>query len=387
MIVGIDASNLVEGGGKTHLVNLLTSLQPGAHDVRKVVVFGSDRNLLSIEDAPWLLKRNISHLNGGLFARLFWVTFKLNGVAKKERIDILLIPGGIFTCCFHPSVVICQNLLPFEPQELRRYRISFSKLRLVILRVMYSFSLKSAQGVIFLTEYARKKVLGKTGQSKTSSLVVRHGVSTGFLREPQLQRSIDDYSIDKPFRLIYISSVDVYKNHPKVVEAVSALRSSTGWPIVIDFLGKPFPQASKELTDCLDFHDPAREWAIYHGWRDEPDLNEFLRKSDLGLFASSCENLPISLLVTMASGLPIVSSDLGPMPEILGDSAMYFNPYEAKEIASTLEKAIGSKDARQSMAKKSYERSLGYDWSKCSHDTFSFLSRICKNSSYSTKEV
>jgi glycosyltransferase involved in cell wall biosynthesis len=89
----------------------------------------------------------------------------------------------------------------------------------------------------------------------------------------------------------------------------------------------------------------------------------------------------------MATGLPIVSSDLGPMPEILGDSAMYFNPYEAKEIASTLEKAIGSKDARQNIAKKSYERSLGYDWSKCSHDTFSFLSRICKNSSYSTKEV
>jgi hypothetical protein len=46
MIVGINASNLVEGGGKTHLVNLLTSLQPGAHDVRKVVVFRSDRNRL-----------------------------------------------------------------------------------------------------------------------------------------------------------------------------------------------------------------------------------------------------------------------------------------------------------------------------------------------------
>jgi glycosyltransferase involved in cell wall biosynthesis len=130
--------------------------------------------------------------------------------------------------------------------------------------------------VIFLTEYARKKVLGKKGQSKTSSLVVSHGVSTRFIREPQLQRSIDDYSNDRPFRLIYISSVDVYKNHPKVVEAVSALRSSKGWPIVIDFLGKPFPQVSKELTECLDFHDPAREWAFYHGWRDEPDLIDFL---------------------------------------------------------------------------------------------------------------
>jgi glycosyltransferase involved in cell wall biosynthesis len=291
------------------------------------------------------------------------------------------------TCRFRPAVVICQNLLPFESRELRRYRISISKLRLAILSVLYSFSLKRAHGVIFLTEYARKKVFEKTGQSESSSLVVHHGVSTGFFRKPQLQRSIDDYSIDRPFRLIYISSVDVYKNHPKVVAAVSALRSSTGWPIVIDFLGKSFPQASEELSDCLEFHDPAREWAFYHGWRDEPVLIDFLKRSDLGLFASSCENLPISLLVTMASGLPIVSSSLGPMPEILGDSAMYFNPYEAKDIASVLEKVIGSKDARQEMAKKSYERSLEYEWSKCTHETFSFLSRICKNSPYSRRVV
>jgi hypothetical protein len=89
MIIGIDASNLVEGGGKTHLVNLLASFQPGTHDIQRVVVFGCERNLLSIADAPWLLKRNISQLNGGLIARLFWVTFMLNRVAKKEGIDIL----------------------------------------------------------------------------------------------------------------------------------------------------------------------------------------------------------------------------------------------------------------------------------------------------------
>ena len=45
-----------------------------------------------------------------------------------------------------------------------------------------------------------------------------------------------------------------------------------------------------------------------------------LINSDLFIFASSCENLPNTLLEAMASSIPIISSSKGPMREILEKS-------------------------------------------------------------------
>ena len=48
-------------------------------------------------------------------------------------------------------------------------------------------------------------------------------------------------------------------------------------------------------------------------------MPEYLSKSNIFIFASSCENMPITLIEGMASGLPIACSDRGPMPEVLQD--------------------------------------------------------------------
>ena len=51
-----------------------------------------------------------------------------------------------------------------------------------------------------------------------------------------------------------------------------------------------------------------------------------ISSSDIFLFASSCENLPITVLEGMISGKPIASSNRGPMPEVLHDGAFFFDP-------------------------------------------------------------
>ena len=56
------------------------------------------------------------------------------------------------------------------------------------------------------------------------------------------------------------------------------------------------------------------------------DLHQKYLDADLGLFASSCENMPNILLETMGAGLPIACSNRQPMPEILKNGGEYFDP-------------------------------------------------------------
>ena len=96
--------------------------------------------------------------------------------------------------------------------------------------------------------------------------------------------------------------------------------------------------------------------------------------------ASSCENQPIILLETMAAGLPIASSSRGPMPEVLGDAGLYFDPERPEDIASTLRQLICAPELRQILAERSYRRASSYSWKTCAAETFSFLAAFCQAS-------
>jgi glycosyltransferase involved in cell wall biosynthesis len=125
--------------------------------------------------------------------------------------------------------------------------------------------------------------------------------------------------------------------------------------------------------------DPLGNFIIFCGSVAYERLNEYYVNADIGLFASSCENMPNILLENMASGLPIACSSLGPMPEILGDAGVYFNPCDSKDIAATIRKLIYSANLRNKLAKHAYECAQQYSWQRCAEETFTFLADIAKN--------
>jgi len=63
MIIGIDASNLRQGGGVTHLVEILSSTNIYKHNISKVVIWGSSQTLDQIDEYPWLIKVMPKELN------------------------------------------------------------------------------------------------------------------------------------------------------------------------------------------------------------------------------------------------------------------------------------------------------------------------------------
>ena len=373
--VGVDATNLRGGGGVTHLVELLSAAKPAEQDIERIIVWGCTSTLNLIKDRPWLTKRNPKALNKGLLKRSFWQRYHLSKAALDEGCDVLFVPGGSYAGKFHPIVTMSQNLLPFEISELKRYGWTLFALKLLFLRFIQSFSFQKADGVVFLTEYARKAVLKVTGKLHGQTYIIPHGLNSRFNRRPKLQRTIADYSVVKPYHILYVSIIDQYKHQWHVVEAVTALRKQ-GFPIVLDLVGPAYPPALQRLNAILDSLDAEQDWVCYHGSIPFEELHHHYKRADLGLFASSCENMPNILLEMMISGLPIACSNKGPMPEVLGKAGIYFSPEKPEDIIHALRKLIESPLLRMELAQASYERALVYSWQRCADETFRFIAAI-----------
>jgi glycosyltransferase involved in cell wall biosynthesis len=376
--LGIDASNIRAGGGVTHLVELLRAANPPGHGFSKVIVWSGQSLLYQIEDRSWLEKSHQSLLNKSLPWRVYWQRFRLAKLAKDLKCDVLFSPGGSYYGVFRPFVSMSQNLLPFERTEFMRFGASPTTMKMALLRWSQSNSFKNADGLIFLTQYAKNTVLQTIKSTSAKTTIIPHGVDERFRHLPRVQNATNYYSEDKPFHILYVSIVTVYKHQWHVAEALASLRN-LGLPVVLDLVGPAYLPALKRLKETINDLDPSGQFIRYVGSFPYKELHTLYTRADMVLFASSCENMPNILLEGMASGLPIACSNRGPMPEMLQDAGVYFDPEKPDEIASAIQKMMNSPELRSRLSKKSFEQAQTFSWEKCATKTFAFLAETARN--------
>jgi glycosyltransferase involved in cell wall biosynthesis len=375
MRLGIDASNLRAGGGVTHLLEMLRAANPRAHGFSQVIVWGGTATLNQIEDRPWLEKANQPLLDKGLPHRVFWQRFRLSTLARMAECELLFVPGGSYAGDFHPVVTMSRNMLPFDWQEMARYGLSLMTVKCLLLRWAQTATFRRADGVIFLTQHAQQAVTQVIGSLRGTVSIIPHGIDERFLCAPRSQRALSDCSSTNPFRLLYVSIVDAYKHQWNVAEAVSRLRSD-GVPVVLDLVGPAYGPALERLQKVLLRVDPAHDAIRYLGPVPYQKLHRLYGVADACVFASTCENMPNILLEGMASGLPIACSDRKPMPEVLGDAGVYFDPEVVGSIYEALREMLASPALRTEKARTAFDRVADYSWEKCADRTFRFLAKV-----------
>jgi len=377
MILGVDASNIRAGGGVTHLVELLRAADPLKNGFSKVLVWSGQATLSRIEDRSWLVKSQDSLLDRSLPFRTFWQTFKLSRLARMAGCGVLFVPGGSYAGDFQPMVTFSQNLLPFERRELWRYGWSFIVLKMMLLRWTQSRTFRQADGLIFLTRYAQEVVMRLIKTTTGKMTIIPHGVDDRFACPPREQQPISQYSVGRPFRILYVSIIDVYKHQWHVVMAVAQLRKS-GFPVVLELVGPAYTPALKRLRQTLGMIDPNGEFVRYTGVVPYTELHARYAQANLGLFASSCETFGQIVAEAMSAGLPIACSNRSAMPEVLGDAGVYFDPEKPAEIATAISTLINSPVLRDEKANAAYRRSKTFTWQRCAHETFRFLAQVAE---------
>ena len=367
MKISIDASNIKAGGGLTHLKNILKNYKKD-----EISIVGGDW-LDAINDQENIEKLKYPKAFSSLWRQEWFKKFQLQNILRKSQ--IAFIPGGTFSSKKVSYVSMSQNMLVFEEKERNRFPKSFTWLRYILLEKLQVKSFKNSSGIIYISKYAKDYIEHKYPRLKeTPSTIIYHGISNEFRQKPKLQEAISNYSHERPFKITYISIVNFYKHQWHVINAVKRLFDA-GYPVKLEIIGPMYEPSRIKFENAMVGCEDVVE---YRGKVPYEDISHAYKSSDLFLFASTCENMPNILVEAMSAGLPILSSNFGPMPEILKDAGEYMNPLNVDDICEKLKSLLDAPERRQEIAEKAYVYSQEFSWDRTAKQTFDFIKTLAQ---------
>jgi glycosyltransferase involved in cell wall biosynthesis len=378
--LGIDASRCRSGGAIAHLKGILVNLIPQNFNIDFVHIWSFEKLLIELPDYPWLIKHNPPILEKSLIKQFYWQTFILKNQLLSNKCDLLFTADAVSLCSYKPQVVLSQDLLSYEKGLISLHGYSKERLRLMIILLIQNYSFKKSEGVIFLTYYARNLIQKKCGILK-NSIIIPHGVGDEF----QLKLIKRNYNFNFPIKCLYISNALLYKYQWNVIKAIELLRFE-GYQLTLQLIGGGKGKAQKMIENQISLSDPTGSFVEQLDFIPQHELPTYLLESDIFIFASSCEAFGITLLEAMASGIPIACSNRSCLPELLENGGEFFNPEDPISISIALKKLINDKQLCFNYSNNSKDISSKYTWSRCSNETFKFLTEIAIKYNKKTKK-
>jgi glycosyltransferase involved in cell wall biosynthesis len=269
-----------------------------------------------------------------------------------------------------------QNMLVFQDGERQRYGWSRARLRVELIRRAQIRTLSSADGLVFPTGTGRRLALEVVTPRTENIATIPPGVGDRFRLEPRRQRPIEEHTATSPFTWLYVSRIEPYKHQWNVVGAVGMLRRE-GLPVELELVGTGTGRARRRLDEAMTRWDPHSEYIKDLG--TVADTAPHYHSADGAIFASSCDTPGLTLLETMAAGLPIACSNRSAMPELLGEAGEYFDPEDARSIAAALRRLLASPARRFELASRAFEQSQGHTWSRCATETLQLVARVARS--------
>jgi glycosyltransferase involved in cell wall biosynthesis len=278
---------------------------------------------------------------------------------------------------FSPAVSLNQDLLAFEEGEMRRFSIfSKGRWRLEAIRRVQMDVIASSRITLFLSRYAASTI-GAIVNAREER-IVPHGIAQRFLKLGEARKS---WALSDNIRCLYVSNTLPYKHQWHVVEAIAAARQTIGLDVRLVLVGGGNGAAQRRLDKAIRRHDPQRRFVECLPFTNQEGIAQELSKADLFIFASSCETFGISLLEAMAAGLPIASSNRSSIPEVAGESAVYFDPEDPEGISSAVLSLIRDQAARERLGRSAYARATTFTWEKSAHLTWKAIADAAEQNS------
>jgi glycosyltransferase involved in cell wall biosynthesis len=324
-------------------VNGLRAARPGWR-----ITLESNRPELLARDAGVVVRRTRWPTRFSL-GRLAWLHLGALGAGSFDG-DVWWGPAFTLPSRWHgPAVVTVHDLVFRLRPDLYRTR----------LRARYAAratlaAARRAESVLCPSVTTADRVTGELGIDREKVAVVPWGVDDVF-RAPRAGGT-GDY-------VLFVGRWEARKGLGVLHAAIRDI-AADGRPLRLVVAGGPGWRADAEVRALRD--DPQVELVT-----DPSDerLASLYREALALAYPSSMEGFGFPVAEAMASGCPVVASDLPELRELAADAAMYFAPGEHRELADALRNVSGDSQRRRAMAERGREIAAGLTWLSCGEAT------------------
>jgi glycosyltransferase involved in cell wall biosynthesis len=307
---------------------------------------------------------------------VFW----LQNLLRKERINVFhslyfLSPlsGDLFRIITVHDLMALQfpNFFQGRSLPVRVYAKLFSQ-------IFIRTSVKCSSHIITDSQTVRDEVVHWKPECARKITVICPAVDPSFkkLRDPKIiEKTKNKFGLTKK-SVLYIGNTRPYKNLPRLIKAFQLLRKNEnqlcqlviggGESRNIPFLKKL--AKNLRLEDCV----------IFTGNLIDEEVTALMNVADIFVFPSLYEGFGLPPLEAMACGTPVITSNAGSLPEVVGDAALLVNPKNEEEICSAMKRLLFDKELRENMIKRGFERVKLFSWEKAAKETLEVYKRVAK---------
>jgi glycosyltransferase involved in cell wall biosynthesis len=223
------------------------------------------------------------------------------------------------------------------------------------LHVNTQYVTKKSKHILTISETVKKEIhkMYKTPLSDIS--VVSLGVR-------QFVRKKDAKSLPKGKYFLYVGSLKKIKNIPVILQAFEKFSLSTKSEVELILVGGDKWKDTSIDKALNKMRDETIEKISFRGYEDDSEINSLYKNAIAFVSPSLDEGFGLPFLEAMSAGCPIIGSDAGAIPEVVGKAGILVNPLDVEALARAMTDVYKNPDLKAKMSKKGLERAHNYSW-------------------------
>lgn len=358
--IGIDASR-VNRKEKTGTENYSTSL------IRALMQRETEHEFVLYSSGP-LNGEDFTYLPSHVHSRVIraprlWTQGRLSLEMVFHRPDLLFIPSHTIPWVHPKNVIVTCHDLAFEvfpncykPQTRRELQMTTKQM------------VDWGTIIIAVSENTKKDLMSYYHARDDQIRVIYHGYNEEIPSYTQQfsQQLRASLHLHDPY-IITVGRVELKKNILRLVMAYETLLKKKNISQKLLIVGK-LSYGAQKVQDYIINHG-LQKHVFLVGYLDQKSYTSLLAEADLFIYPSLYEGFGLPLLEAFACDIPVCASRTSSIPEVVGDSALLFDPLDNESIASTMYSILSRPALRNTLQVKGKNRLKKFSWEKCARET------------------
>jgi glycosyltransferase involved in cell wall biosynthesis len=281
---------------------------------------------------------------------------------RREHADLFHAPHYVL-----PPLTPCKSVVTIHDCiHLRFPQYLPNRLGYAYARSFLWMATHHSSRVITVSEASKRDILEYFNVPATKIDVIYNGIDERFGQPPpeeDVTRVRERYQLNDPF-ILYAGNIKPHKNLGRLIESFHLLRHNgpefehVKLVIIGDEIAKY--AALRHAVHRHKLHKHVR----FFGFVPARTLAILYRLAAVFVFPSLYEGFGLPPLEAMASGTPVITSNVSSLPEVVGDAAILIDPLEPESIADALRRVLSDSALCDDLRRRGLERARHFSWER-----------------------